>query len=151
MLYFSEIANKFLLTLGVILFVTDRVAKDYFVTRGGICNTGIAFGIHIHHHILAIGVVVCILYIVFWIANTVLIRDFKEIGVVSCIFFAVLSNGLDRVVYGCVVDYLYITRHFLWFNIADVVIFIGVGMLMWNYFQENVSNFANILYNKNKK
>jgi len=40
------------------------------------------------------------------------------------------SNLMDRLIYGSVVDYLHIAG-FPWFNIADVLIFMGVISIVW--------------------
>lgn len=95
-------------------------------------NTGISYGLLGSLPAWAIGLVmlfaVVLLLIWWWRTGAGLVRA----GLALCIGGA-LSNGIDRLIYGAVADFF----HFHWqewsfyiFNIADVMITIGVGLLI---------------------
>ncbi len=53
-----------------------------------------------------------------------------------------LGNIIDRILYGYVIDFLYIGYKSIGtniFNIADVAIMFGVGVLVWQYFQQKLA------------
>lgn len=54
-----------------------------------------------------------------------------------------LGNGIDRLAYGYVIDFIdlyYQASHFATFNFADIYINIGVGLLIVNYFKKGERN-----------
>jgi len=56
---------------------------------------------------------------------------------VACMLGGALGNGMNRFSYGVVVDFLdfyYGSWHYPTFNVADIVIFIGVGCLLLDAF-----------------
>lgn len=134
-----------LLLLG---FGLDRVHKfvqiEWLGWRGGewvpvtpffdyvlVWNTGISYGLFSNLPVWALGVVIAValvaLSIWWWRADSALIRAGLALAIGGA-----LSNALDRAVYGAVADFF----HFHWgewsfyiFNLADVAISAGVGLL----------------------
>jgi len=125
----------FPILFGMVFFILDRIAKHSFI-HTGICNTGIAFGMHIPQWIFFI----CIGSIFFggliWFVKSIQTSDYIRKWAIVCIFSGALSNLIDRAIYGCVVDYLYIIPHFIWFNIADIFIFIGGIAFITSYYRK---------------
>ncbi len=135
--------------LFVIAFVLDRAHKyvqlEMFGWRGGelvpvtgffdyvlYWNTGVSYGLFNSFPVWAIGILVTVamaaLAVWWWRSSSALVRS----GLALCLGGA-LSNALDRVLYGAVADFF----HFHWqewsfyvFNIADVMITLGVGLLV---------------------
>jgi signal peptidase II len=111
---------------GEIVRVTDFF--DYVL----VWNTGISYGLLGSAPAWAIGLLmlaaVILLAVWWWRTDSTLVRA----ALALCIGGA-LSNGLDRLLYGAVADFF----HFHWgewsfyiFNIADVMITLGVGLLI---------------------
>lgn len=113
-------------TGGERLHVTDFF--DYVL----VWNTGISYGLLGSMPAWVIGalmlVAVLLLAVWWWRTSSTLVRA----ALALCIGGA-LSNGLDRVIYGAVADFFHFHAgewSFYIFNIADVMITIGVGLLI---------------------
>lgn len=126
----------FVLSSGIILFIVDRLVKDVFALRSIVCNTGIAFGIALPEILLMIALSIAFISLVVFLVRAYRAKDIVLCAALLFMFGGALSNGMDRVMYGCVVDYLFISRSFVWFNIADMSIFGGGLMLLWRYYKQ---------------
>lgn len=139
---------------GIIVLILDQLFKWFaidFVTRGGFFNwkffefglyknEGIAFGIKIPQE-LFYGLVIFIMYFIYEkFKKEIKERNFLIITSLILIGSGAISNIVDRIIRGYVVDYLHFFNISA-INLADVVIVIGIGMLMWK----------EIWQNKNKK
>lgn len=135
----------FSLIFGPILFVFDQLVKWYvisFFSKGGFFiindffvvklykNKGFAFGF-LMPRIMIIAVICFILVVLFfqlryWLRK----NNFFMIISLELIIFGALSNLADRIFRGYVVDFL---NFFHWsaFNLADIAIVIGVGLLIF--------------------
>ena len=87
-------------------------------------NFGLAFSLPVPARIM--GLVIGLILIALL---TLLVKNFKNKSLVvflSLIIIGALSNVIDRIVYGYVVDYINV---FVWpvFNLADVLIVVGVA------------------------
>ena len=97
-------------------------------------NTGAAFGMFSGKmNILAvISITFCIGMIVYWV-----IKKPKEKLIcisLAMIFAGALGSGLDRVMYGFVVDFIETTfMDFAVFNIADIGVTVGAALLMVHF------------------
>lgn len=131
--------------LGVII---DRIFKDIYVKKlpesgvlyledfaGGVGflfakNTGAAFSLAIPQIVLIVIVVLVLLYVIHMMNRYRLVGKIFISGSLALIVAGGLSNLVDRLIYGGVVDYIKI---FVWpiFNIADVMIVVGVLLWMW--------------------
>lgn len=131
------------------LIIIDQFAKYEIRTSGGfyICNPGIAFGLEVPYlYLLLFFGFVCI-GLFFWKNVGWKIESSSEklklekkkshfrfsIPLFSFLLITAgaLSNILDRLHYGCVIDFIDLG---FWpvFNLADVYITIGAGMLLLN-------------------
>ena len=124
--------HTFLCGIGVffILVVADQLIKQFVVGHiANLCNEGIAFGVRLpslFFIILWIGIVVALGF--FW-RGVIFEKFFVQLPFV-CIFAGAVGNVIDRVRYGCVVDYVPFL-HISSFNFADVLITVGAGLLLF--------------------
>jgi len=107
--------------------MVDQLSK-YIVRHSGgfyICNPGIAFGINVPYAF--------IITITIIIAAVILLRknESRKFQILNSRFIILiaagaLSNLIDRLLYGCVIDFIDIKiSHYPFFNLADVFITIG--------------------------
>lgn len=122
----KSVTRIFLVSIGLIF--VDQLSKYIIRSSGGfyICNKGISFGIH-----LGLGI-----FYLLWIIITASIvlaiikshSRWTTIGLIIVLSGA-LSNIIDRLFFGCVIDFIDIK---VWpvFNIADICISFGVILLI---------------------
>lgn len=119
---------------GLIFFLLDRALKYFFAFGPVVCNTGIAFGIDIPRWILFVFMGIFFIFAIILAKRSIKEMNHLEMTALSLIFFGGLSNGIDRVKYGCVIDYIRIIPYFPWFNIADAAICMGGFILIFTFF-----------------
>jgi len=126
--------------ISLALFIIESLIKYYFILNkipdqgfylfsflqiGFYANEYIAFGIPLPQ-LLTIFLVVIILIVlsIFW-WQALIKKNIWQLLSISIIILGALSNFLDRLLYGFVIDYLNI---FIWpvFNLADAMIVFGV-------------------------
>lgn len=137
------------------LFVLDRLLKNFFIKNPAekqdflfsilrlTKNNGIAFGIPFNNLILH-----AIIFI-FVIALFLLFFNLKDIYVrttLFLIFLAALSNFIDRIAYGGVIDYIEILN-VISLNIADIMITAGFAVTIFFYIFDKKQRFL-IRYNR---
>jgi len=110
----------------IILF--DQTSKYKMAVSA--CNRGIAFGVS-ESAILISVIVLLVIFIIILRAK----KQIERIGFLI-IFAGGLSNLLDRLVVGCVRDFVKIGS-FPIFNFADLAITIGVCILLWGLFSKS--------------
>lgn len=102
-------------------------------------NTGAAFGILSQSHetfrkIFFLTMPLIASLIIIFIIRGLGEKDTLQVFALSSIFGGAIGNYIDRVMHGFVVDYLdfHFQRIYVWpaFNVADIAIVIGVGILM---------------------
>lgn len=141
------------LALIVFLIFLDQISKYIIRHTGGfyICNKGVAFGIN-----MPLWIILIVSLIIFFIFNFQFNMPFL------IIFAGGLSNLIDRLVYGCVIDYIDLkfwpasiampaVRLSGWqsiagwpvFNLADVYITAGAILLFWKLLKKPESNQEN--------
>lgn len=120
-----------LLFSGIITIIsTDQFLKDKIRSNGGfyLCNTNISFNLPIHPFIFWFIFILLLLMIVLYFNYLVkygLLTPFLLLAF-TFILGGALSNGIDRLLMGCVMDFFSINFSFLpFFNLADVYIFLG--------------------------
>lgn len=135
--------------LAFIGFISDRIFKDIYISKlpeqgvlvlrkfwGGLglepaYNTGAVFSIAIPKLILLGLVIVILIYVIYKM------NEYREMGKIfisgtlALVIAGGVSNIVDRFLYGGVHDYI---RIFMWpiFNIADVMIVVGV--ILWGWY-----------------
>ncbi len=127
--------NIYLFSLGVLFLVfLDQFSKYLIRYNDGfyICNTGIAFGIQIPQWtILILITTIIILAFFFFLNNFDRYYIFLPIAFLFIISGAI-SNLTDRLIYGCVIDFINIKLfNYPLFNLADTFIVIGAIISMY--------------------
>lgn len=132
-----------------IIFIFDRVAKHLFLIipqlQGNFIlgvlefrlskNFGIAFGFPSsdYNKTFQFTLVAVIFIIVFFMFHYLLIsyKQYKVVNIFAftLILYGAISNLLDRIFYGFVIDFIDVP-FFTVFNISDVMITFGAGMLI---------------------
>ncbi len=136
-------------SLGFFIFFIDRLSKcialswcaqvpciiSPFLSCALYFNRGISWGVfHSESDYLFAGVsliITMITLLIFWYAYCRYMQGHSIIGPL-CVIVGSFSNLIDRVVYGGVIDFIVFSYHgWSWpvFNIADVVIVLGVALM----------------------
>ncbi|MEK7581262.1 MAG: signal peptidase II [Patescibacteria group bacterium] len=103
--------------------VTKRVAIQYFPVA---CNSGGPFGLDFKP--LVVSVLTLLLFGYLIGAESRKLRIFGY----SLIIAGGVSNLLDRLIYGCVRDFISLTRVFPTFNLADFILTLGVLVVLYD-------------------
>ncbi len=115
--------------LSFLVIAMDQIYKYKIRQTGGfyICNEGISFNIQIPF--LTFWLILSTITL-FYIYRTNPGNVTWKIGI-GLILGGALSNLLDRLLFGCVIDHMYILKNILpFFNLADLAISLG-GMLIF--------------------
>ncbi len=128
----KSLSNSDLLIFGTIaVILLDQTVKYKIRQISGfyICNNGISFGIFIYPIIywLILGIFLFLSHHYY----KVLTKNITHINLFfALILGGVLSNGLDRLFFNCVFDYISIYPPLPIFNLADIFIFTGSSLLL---------------------
>lgn len=122
--------NKLLIFILIFssLVIGDQITKTLTsASYTSICNEGIAFGISINSILL----ISFVLFFILWM----LVREQKKILILAMIliFAGGFSNLIDRIIYGCVRDFIAI-HNFPSFNLADFALSFGAIIIITNIF-----------------
>ncbi len=111
-----------------ILFLFLSLQMVRLLAGESVCNDGGAWGIPIHPNIL-IGIGVGVISFIIWKWRSIMLGRMAVWGV---LFLAGgLSNLYERVVFGCVMDYVRTFSGVPVFNMADVFLTIAVLGFLW--------------------
>lgn len=127
-------------------FILDRVAKEYvlrvldppfiiipdffsFVSQE---NPGIAFGIRLPFIVQLLLTPILLIVGMKILIDTIYMERWYVLFVVGVVVGGALSNFVDRLIYGAVIDYIAIWKYPV-FNIADMGIVIGIFILFIFY------------------
>ncbi len=118
------------------LFLLDRGAKIFFFSEeslGSVCNQAGGWSIGLPGPVFAV--------VSFLLISGITVLWWKETSsFVSWGLLLIIGGGLgnlfDRVIYGCVMDYIRI-GWFPVFNLADIFLTVGVVLIFYHWFQEN--------------
>jgi signal peptidase II len=136
------------LTVGLVLiaivYLADRLIKQFVIinpefNRGFfdgilsfhyVTNAGIAFGVLLNGSLILVAVVVLMLLLGYWVYHFWRQNNVVMVWALLAIIAGALSNFIDRLRYGFVVDYIDVS---FWtvFNLADTMITVGVGLILW--------------------
>jgi signal peptidase II len=114
-----------------ILLVVDQIIKRWVVHIGDLsylCNSGIAFGVVIHQYFF-VGLWVFIVFMLSALWWSKRDTSWKMHIPFILIFAGALGNMIDRIVYGCVIDYIPLLN-ISSFNFADILISGGAFLLL---------------------
>lgn len=124
-------------------FIMNKIPQGGFYLFGGLLqinyftNTNIAFGLPLPQALIIVLVLLLLIFLSLLWWWHLLLQDLSRLAAVSVIIIGALSNLLDRLFFGQVIDYLNI---FIWpvFNLADILIVGGVGLyLILNFKKSN--------------
>lgn len=122
----------FIVLTFLIRIVTYFINLNYSVII--LCNHGISFGITIPIYLFWIVWVCIISLLIFFFINS-----FKRPLLFSVSYILIIVGGvnnvIDRLIYGCVIDYIRIVPWNV-FNLSDIFIFIGAIIILYLYFFE---------------
>lgn len=116
----------------LILIIIDQVIKQTIVNHDIFytCNYGIAFGIRLPIYLLTIfwiGIMAYIFYLWWQKRKENILQQLPFLLIIA----GGLSNIIDRILYGCIVDYIPFLNISV-FNFADVLITSGVVLIIFN-------------------
>lgn len=125
----KTLAKQILLFFGLI--IVDQLSK-YIIRRGGgfyICNSGIAFGMHLPLGIFYLLWSIIILGLLFAIRR----NYFQPFGSFCLIIIlsGAVANIIDRSYFGCVIDFIDL-KFWPVFNLADIYISAGSLLVIWH-------------------
>ena len=109
-------------------FIT-KIVINFFPDRI-VCNYGISFGLQIPIYIFIPVWLFLIFFLLILIWRSY--RDCKYFELLAYFFIVIggINNLLDRIVYGCVIDYIKIIPWNV-FNLSDVFISVGAFMIFY--------------------
>jgi signal peptidase II len=138
------------------LLVLESIIKYYFILNkipeqgfylfsgylqiGYYINKGISFNIPLPNLVAIIFTIFILIFLSFFWWRTLAIKNFLQLITISLIIVGALSNLLDRLLFGYVIDYINVL---FWpvFNLADTMIVVGVAIYIITEFsnKKNVS------------
>lgn len=96
-----------------------------------ILNPGAAFGMLAHNRLFFIAIAVVVIGIIIWARREILASPWEVKAGCGLFLGGAIGNLIDRARQGLVIDF-FDFRIWPVFNIADIAICIGVGMIIWN-------------------
>ncbi len=122
----------------------DQYYKHKIRSNGGfyVCNKGISFSIFfnfINFYIIAGFIILIALIAYLFLRKNLLDKPLLLLGL-SLVASGTLSNILDRLLFGCVIDNLKFSGINLVFNFSDVFIFIGASLIFSYLISNTVDN-----------
>lgn len=96
-----------------------------------ILNPGAAFGMFAHNRLFFIAIAVIVIGIIFWARREILASPWEVKAGCGLFLGGAIGNLIDRARQGLVIDF-FDFRIWPVFNIADIAICIGVGLIIWN-------------------
>lgn len=96
-----------------------------------ILNPGAAFGMFAHNRLFFIAIAVIVIGIIIWARREILASPWEVKAGCGLFLGGAMGNLIDRARQGLVIDF-FDFRIWPVFNIADIAICIGVGLIIWN-------------------
>lgn len=96
-----------------------------------ILNPGAAFGMFAHNRLFFIAIAVIVIGIIIWARRKILASPWEVKAGCGLFLGGAIGNLIDRARQGLVIDF-FDFRIWPVFNIADIAICIGVGLIIWN-------------------
>lgn len=145
-IFFKQTPKKAFFFLGVLGFVVilDQFLK-HKIRQGGeffVCNKGISFGIQLPNIffwlIIALFFLLSLAFCVFLYKKKAPLQlTTKTLLSIALLIGGTLSNLIDRLLIGCVLDYIALFKPFPVFNFADVGIFLGSCFIIFFLLSKN--------------
>lgn len=144
-LFSSNIKKIAWLSTGAIFFILDRLLKSVvlnieksveifgdFLSFNFVRNYNIAFSLPVNGLLLNISIAFIVISLITYLSKA----KAEERPPIFLIITGAISNLIDRLYYGYVIDYLDL-QWFAIFNIADVLICLGTIMLGFSIFKKS--------------
>ena len=96
-----------------------------------ILNPGAAFGMFAHSRLFFIGIAGAVIGLIIWARKEILASPWEVKCGAGLFLGGAVGNLIDRARQGVVIDF-FDFRVWPIFNIADIAICIGVGLIIWN-------------------
>lgn len=96
-----------------------------------ILNPGAVFGMFAHNRLFFIAIAVIVIGIIIWARREILASPWEVKAGCGLFLGGAIGNLIDRARQGLVIDF-FDFRIWPVFNIADIAICIGVGLIIWN-------------------
>ena len=96
-----------------------------------ILNPGAAFGMFAHNRLFFIAIAVVVIGIIIWARREILASPWEVKAGCGLFLGGAIGNLIDRARQGLVIDF-FDFRIWPVFNIADIAICNGVGLIIWN-------------------
>ena len=96
-----------------------------------ILNPGAAFGMFAHNRLFFIAIGVIVIGIIIWARREILASPWEVKAGCGLFLGGAIGNLIDRARQGLVIDF-FDFRIWPVFNIADIAICIGAGLIIWN-------------------
>ncbi len=96
-----------------------------------ILNPGAAFGMFAHNRLFFIAIAVIVIGIIIWARREILASPWEVKAGCGLFLGGAIGNLIDRARQGLGIDF-FDFRIWPVFNIADIAICIGVGLIIWN-------------------
>ena len=96
-----------------------------------ILNPGAAFGMFAHNRLFFIAIAVVVIGIIIWARKEILASPWEVKAGCGLFLGGAIGNLIDRARQGLGIDF-FDFRIWPVFNIADIAICIGVGLIIWN-------------------
>lgn len=96
-----------------------------------ILNPGAAFGMFAHNRLFFIAIAVVVIGIIIWARREILASPWEVKAGCGLFLGGAIGNLIDRARQGLVIDF-FDFRIWPVFNIADIAICIGAGLIIWN-------------------
>jgi len=125
-----------------IFFLFDRMIKWYVIQKESFFiipnflkinfypNWGVALSISVNPILIYFLIGLILLIVFYFLFKSYGQNNYSLICALTLIFVGSLSNLIDRFRFGYVVDYINFAGHFPVFNLADIMIVAGVGLII---------------------
>ena len=119
--------------LFILLAALDQFLKILFL-KNSVCNKNIAWSIPIAPGVFYFFWLIIFLFLIYYFLKS---KNHFEKMVLIFIFSGAVSNIIDRVLRGCVVDFIDL-KFWPVFNLADIYITIGISLLVLIYIKYKI-------------
>lgn len=122
--------SKYIVVENMALGESIPIIKEVFHLTY-ILNPGAAFGMFAHNRLFFIAIAVIVIGIIIWASREILASPWEVKAGCGLFLGGAIGNLIDRARQGLVIDF-FDFRIWPVFNIADIAICIGVGLIIWN-------------------
>lgn len=122
--------SKYIVVENMVLGESIPIIEEVFHLTY-ILNPGAAFGMFAHNRLFFIAIAVIVIGIIIWARREILASPWEVKAGCGLFLGGAIGNLIDRTRQGLVIDF-FDFRIWPVFNIADIAICIGVGLIIWN-------------------